>query len=276
MKSVLISQDLSCVGQVSMSVALSILGASGLTTAALPTALLSTHTGGFGDNTFLDLSSELPKIWQHWQTERISFDAVYLGYLGQAASRAWESGLSDFAKQGKLILLDPAMADHGRFYRGFDESYVLQMQRLAKRATILTPNLTEALLLLGEAPDSSVDAHRACVLTQRLAQKFALSKVVLTGVNLPDNRIANFGLTRGGQVWENVQDRLPYKYFGTGDLFASVLLAGLMHDFDLQKAADVAGQFVAKAIQATSPMQDQHFGPNYAAALPWLLDQFNY
>ncbi|MFQ7321776.1 MAG: pyridoxal kinase, partial [Lactobacillus delbrueckii] len=181
MKSVLISQDLSCVGQVSLAVALPVLGASGLQTAALPTAILSTHTGGFGENTFLDLSASLPDIWAHWDKENISFDAIYLGYLGQAASRVWEKGLEEYSRQGKLILLDPAMADHGRLYRGFDDSYVVQMQLLARQATILTPNLTEALLLLNEPVDfTEVDSHRACVCPQRLAQKFALSQVVLT------------------------------------------------------------------------------------------------
>ncbi|KRK19479.1 hypothetical protein FD23_GL001374 [Lactobacillus delbrueckii subsp. delbrueckii DSM 20074 = JCM 1012] len=94
------------------------LGASGLQTAALPTAILSTHTGGFGENTFLDLSASLPDIWAHWDKEKISFDAIYLGYLGQAASRVWEKGLEEYSRQGKFILLDSAMADHGRLYRG--------------------------------------------------------------------------------------------------------------------------------------------------------------
>ena len=274
MKSVLISQDLSCVGQVSLAVALPVLGASGLQTAALPTAILSTHTGGFGENTFLDLSASLPSIWAHWDKEKISFDAIYLGYLGQAASRVWEKGLEEYSRQGKLILLDPAMADHGRLYRGFDDSYVVQMQRLAWQATILTPNLTEALLLLNEPVDfTEVDSHRACVITQRLAQKFALSQVVLTGVPLADNRIGVYGLSRGGRVWERTQDRIPHSYFGTGDLFASSLLAGLLHGLDLEQAAGVAGDFVAKAILATDLDQDQRFGPNYAAALPWLLQQ---
>ncbi|KRN37795.1 pyridoxal kinase [Lactobacillus delbrueckii subsp. bulgaricus ATCC 11842 = JCM 1002] len=182
------------------------LGASGLQTAALPTAILSTHTGGFGENTFLDLSASLPDIWAHWDKENISFDAIYLGYLGQAASRVWEKGLEEYSRQGKLILLDPAMADHGRLYRGFDDSYVVQMQLLARQATILTPNLTEALLLLNEPVDfTEVDSHRACVITQRLAQKFALSQVVLTGVSLADNRIGVYGLSRGGRVWERTQ-----------------------------------------------------------------------
>ncbi|WP_201346751.1 PfkB family carbohydrate kinase, partial [Lactobacillus nasalidis] len=244
MKSVLISQDLSCVGQVSMSVALPVLGASGLQTAALPTAILSTHTGGFGENTFLDLSASLPEIWEHWHEQQIDFDAIYLGYLGRAASRVWEKGLEECSRQGKLILLDPAMADHGRLYRGFDEDYVRQMQRLARQATILTPNLTEALLLLNEPADfDEIDSHRASVITQRLSQKFALAQVVLTGVPLADNKIGVYGLSRCGQVWERVQDRIPRHYFGTGDLFASSLLAGLLHGADLESAAAAAGQF---------------------------------
>lgn len=111
------------------------------------------------------------------------------------------------------------------------------------------------------------------MITQRLAQKFALSQVVLTGVPLADNRIGVYGLSRGARVWERTQDRIPHSYFGTGDLFASSLLAGLLHGLDLEQAAGVAGDFVAKAILATDLDQDQRFGPNYAAALPWLLQQ---
>lgn len=274
MKSVLISQDLSCVGQVSMAVALPVLGAAGLRAAALPTALLSTHTGGFGANTYLDLSSEIPGIMDHWASQDISFDAVYLGYLGQEALDVWLTELPKLA--GRLILLDPAMADHGKLYRGFDSGYVARMGELAQHATLLTPNLTEALLLLNQPVDRQerIDRKEAFEIVSLLQEKFDLDQVVLTGVPVGAREIGVFGFSRQDGFWDSVQERVLGSYFGTGDLFASALMAGLMHGFHLQQAAETAGTFVAKSIAATTPDQDQRFGPNYAAALPWLVAQF--
>ncbi|MST87794.1 PfkB family carbohydrate kinase [Lactobacillus porci] len=274
MKSVLISQDLSCVGQVSMAVALPVLGAAGLRTAALPTALLSTHTGGFGANTYRDLSPEIPGIMDHWASQDISFDAVYLGYLGQEALDVWLTELPKLA--GRLILLDPAMADHGKLYRGFDAGYVARMGELAQHAALLTPNLTEALLLLGQPVEKHerIDRKEAFEIVSLLQAKFDLDQVVLTGVPVGTAEIGIFGFSRGDGFWDSVQARVPGSYFGTGDLFASALMAGLMHGFHLQQAAETAGAFVAKSIAKTAPDQDPRFGPNYAAALPWLLGQF--
>ncbi len=146
----LISQDLSCLGQVSLSVALPILGACGYQPDVLPTAILSTHTGGFGNNTFLALNNEMSKIIAHWQDEKITFKNLYLGYLGRNAIDFWIEHISDFRNTDLLILLDPAMADSGKLYSGLDIEYVEKMRELAKRATILTPNLTEACLLLNK------------------------------------------------------------------------------------------------------------------------------
>jgi len=120
----LISQDLSCLGQVSLSVALPILGACGYQPDVLPTAILSTHTGGFGNNTFLALNNEMSKIIAHWQDEKITFKNLYLGYLGRNAIDFWIEHISDFRNTDLLILLDPAMADSGKLYSGLDIEYV--------------------------------------------------------------------------------------------------------------------------------------------------------
>ncbi len=257
-----------------MAVALPVLGAAGLRTAALPTALLSTHTGGFGANTYLDLSPEIPGIMDHWASQDISFDAVYLGYLGQEALDVWLTELPKLA--GRLILLDPAMADHGKLYRGFDAGYVARMGELAQHAALLTPNLTEALLLLGQPVEKHerIDRKEAFEIVSLLQEKFDLDQVVLTGVPVGAREIGVFGFSRQDGFWDSVQERVLGSYFGTGDLFASALMAGLMHGFHLQQAAETAGTFVAKSIAATTPDQDQRFGPNYAAALPWLVAQF--
>lgn len=265
---VLISQDLSCAGQVSLSTALPILGVCGLKPTVLPTAILSTHTGGLGKNTYLDLSSELPKIVDHWQTLDLKFQALYLGYLGQTALDFWLKNIDQI--KTKMTLIDPAMADHGKMYRGLDEDYVIKMRRLISKATILTPNITEACLLLRKEKivESITEGKK---LAQELSEKFAIANVIITGIVLSDNKIGEAGFTNG-KNWSLIQERVPGSYFGTGDIFASVFLATYLHKFNFQESCQLAAEFVRQAIINT-PGQDSRFGPNYAAAMPWLLEK---
>lgn len=265
---VLISQDLSCMGQVSLSVALPILGACGLKPTVLPTAILSTHTGGFGNNTYLDLSHEMTQITKHWQELDISFKAAYLGYLGENAL--------DFLLQNKellsqkIILIDPAMADHGKMYRGLSQQYIEKMRQLVTKATILTPNMTEAAFLLGKkAEENSIQT--ATSLAQELSTKFDIPNVIITGIDLSDEKIGEVGITEGKE-WSLTQRRLPGSFFGTGDIFASVFLAAFMHQYSLKESCSIAADFVERAILNT-PKQDPRLGPNYAAGLSWLLEK---
>ena len=148
---VLTVQDISCFGQCSLTVALPIISVCGAETCVLPSAVLSTHTCGFSGYTFRDLTSDMPLIEKHWQKENITFDAVYTGYLGSAEQIGY---VLDIAKNclndGGLLIVDPAMADNGKLYPGFDAAFVEEMQKLAAKADFLLPNLTEACLLTGE------------------------------------------------------------------------------------------------------------------------------
>lgn len=268
---VLVSQDLSCAGQVSLSVALPVLGASGLKPTVLPTAILSTHTGGFGKNTFLSLDDEMIKIMDHWQEAGLDFSALYLGYLGKSALDFWTKEIGYFKQKNKLILIDPVMGDHGQLYRGIDEEYVVKMRQLIKSATILTPNMTEAAFLLDkEVPNGSL--KEATALASELASRFNIPNVIITGIALMNEKIAEVGIT-AGRSWSLIQNKLPGSYFGTGDLFASAFLAGVMHDEDLEKSCSIAADFVAQSIRQT-PKQDPRLGPNYAAALPDLIGKW--
>lgn len=268
---VLISQDLSCAGQVSLSVALPVLSASGLSPTILPTAILSTHTGGFGKNTFLDLSSEMSKIMKHWQKIKLDFSAIYLGYLGKNALDFWINEIDQFKQENKLILIDPVMGDHGRLYRGIDQDYVIAMRKLIKSATILTPNLTEAAFLLGEKlNDCSIED--AASIAKKIANRFGIPNVIITGISLTKDKIAEVGFSNN-QSWSLIQNKLPGNYFGTGDLFASAFLAAVMHQQDLKISCSLAANFVAQAIKQTTE-QDPRLGPNYAAALPDLLEKW--
>ena len=265
---VLISQDLSCAGQVSSSVALPILGASGMRPTLLPTAILSTHTG-FKDNTYLDLSGEMPKIVEHWRKNKINFDALYLGYLGKNALDFWLQNIDQLKRDEQVVLIDPAMADHGKMYRGLDEEYVAKMQKLISKATILTPNITEAAFLL-DKDLTEVTLEKAQEFANELTEEFAIPNVIITGISISKEKIGEVGITEN-KNWSLIQEKLPGSFFGTGDMFASAFLAAVIHGNNLEKSCSIAADFIRLAIMNTE--QDPLFGPNYAAGMPWLLQE---
>ena len=266
---ILVSQDLSCLGQVSLSVALPILGACGYQPDVLPTAILSTHTGGFGDNTFLNLNSEMSKIIAHWRDQKIDFKNLYLGYLGKEAIDFWLSHISDFKDSN--VLLDPAMADSVKLYHGLDTDYVTKMRILAKSATILTPNLTEACLLLGKNyRDFSINEIKKLAL--ELKERFKLKEVVITGI-LMKEKIKMVGVSANDQVFVIENEKVGRSFFGTGDMFASSLLVAILAGYSLKEGVEIAATFIKMAIEVTDLTQDKRLGPNYAGALPWLMNK---
>ena len=130
-KRILTVQDISCIGQCSLTVALPLLSACGIETAVLPSAVLSTHTGGFKGYTFRDLTEDMPAITDHWEKEKLYFDAVYTGYLGSARQIAYVRDIAKrLLKPGCPLIVDPAMADNGKLYPGFDSDFVESMKEL--------------------------------------------------------------------------------------------------------------------------------------------------
>lgn len=266
---VIISQDLSGVGQVSMSVALPLIAALGHQPLALPTALLSAHTG-FSNNTYFDLSAQMPKILQHWQSLALKPQALLLGYLGGKALAVWQSWLPSFAAV-PLKVIDPVMGDGGKLYRGFDQDYVAAMQKLVQQATVITPNPTEARLLLGDAlDDQPLTPLVAQTLAQRLAERFNVA-VAMTGVALTTGYVGVAGFA-DGQGWLLQTRRLAGHYFGTGDIFSAVVCGAMLRGQSLRQACDLAMQFESRAILSTlAAKADPLFGIDYTSELPWLL-----
>ena len=183
-KRVLTVQDISCVGQCSLTVALPVLSACGVEAAVLPSAVLSTHTGGgFAGYTFRDLTADMPAIAQHWQKEGFRFDAVYTGYLGSGEQITHVRHIMDtLLVPGGARIVDPAMADNGKLYAGFDAAFVEKMKTLAFSADILLPNITEAALLTGMEYRKEYDEAYIEELTAALHEK-GVGTVVLTGVS---------------------------------------------------------------------------------------------
>lgn len=271
-KRVLSIQDISCLGQCSLTVALPVLSACGAECAVLPTAILSTHTGPeFQKPTFRDLTEDIPLIARSWQEQGITFDAIEIGYLGSLKQIGYVSELIDQLRtEDTIVLLDPVMADNGKFYSGFDGEYARALKGLCGQCDILVPNLTESCFLLGEAVPETCGEACYRELALRLAG-LGPKTVVITGLDCYPGQTAN--LIYDASTGESTilrQKRLPGRYHGTGDLFASATLGQMMQGKTLAQAADKAGEVVCAAISATEP--GHTYGVRFEAALGMLTE----
>ena len=190
MKRIVSIQDISCLGKCSLTVALPIISAMGVETCVVPTAVLSTHTGGFSGFTFHDLTQEVAPIAAHWKKEGITFDAIYTGYLGSFEQIQLVSDFFDqFGGENTLIYADPAMADNGVLYTGFTPEFAKEMGKLCGKADVIVPNLTEAAFMLGEEyVGENYDEDYIKGLLQRLTG-LGCKTAVLTGVSFEKGKI---------------------------------------------------------------------------------------
>ncbi len=234
--------DISCVGRCSLTVALPILSAAGVNTAVVPTALLSTHTGEFSGYTHLDLSGQLSPIARHLSTLGLHFDAFYSGYLASGAQVDDILAMMDaLCDEQTHIFVDPAFADRGRLYSLLDEAMPRQMRRLCARAHTIVPNLTEAAFLLGEPfPDQNADEALIGAYLRELC-KLGPQNVVITDVSFEPG-FTGVAVYSRGMASPRFFKRKRYEgvFHGTGDVFASFLLGGLLNDQNLEKAAGLA------------------------------------
>lgn len=261
-KRILTMQDLSCVGQCSLTVALPVLSAYGIETCVLPTAILSNHTM-FKKWSCLDLADEAENIMSIWKENDFKFDAFYLGYLGSVqlmnvAKKCFEVFSADNAK----VIIDPAFGDNGKLYPAFDENYVDNMRELIKHADIILPNLTEACFLSG-IPYKEEAAIDFCERVIKQLAGITNAVIVLTGAEC-GGMIGEiiYSNAKFSNVWE---EKLPRRYHGTGDIFSSAFTAEYLKSGILERACSVAGKIVAESIKATDPAH--HYGVNFEYVL---------
>ncbi len=263
---ILTIQDISCLGQCSLTVALPILSACGAEACVLPSAVLSTHTGGFTGYTFRDLTEDMPAILRHWQKENISFDAVYTGYLGSARQVAYVLDIfRGVCRPGALRIVDPAMADNGKLYPGFDQAYVEAMRGLCGAADILLPNLTEACLLADLPYTPTPDKAFVRQLIDRL-QALGCRKVVLTGVTEGEDRMG-VSVFDGEEEWTYLHERLPGGCHGTGDVYASAFTGALMMGRTICNAARIAADYTVDCIRYTQGDSQHWYGVKFEPLL---------
>ena len=267
---VLTIQDISCVGQCSLTVALPILSACGLETAVLPSAVLSTHTAFKEGWTFRDLTDDMPAIAAHWKRENIAFDAVYSGYLGSKKQVACVKDIMDgYLKCGGVRVVDPAMADNGKLYAGFDMDFVAAMGSLAFSADIILPNITEACLLTGEEYREKYDESYIAALLRKLTEKGAKS-VVLTGVSYDDKTTGVVVLEKGKTSYYR-HLKYPKGSHGTGDVYASAFVGAMLRGKSIFDAAVIAADYTLKCIEATKDDENHWYGVKFEPVLPELI-----
>lgn len=272
-KRVLAVHDLSCVGRCSLTVALPILSAAGLEASALPTAVLSTHTGGFTGMTFRDLTQDLPAIFAHWKTLDLAFDAIYTGYLGSAEQVALVEQLFDaFRGEQTKIIVDPVMGDHGKLYPGMSEKMPQLMKTLCQKADVIVPNQTEAALMLSRPYLETPDKAEVDDLMQAL-REMTQASVVLTGISPEEGKLGAAVYDREtGQTACPAAPHMPGSYHGTGDVYASALTGAYLAGKTLVQAAQIAADFTQQSIVETLPLGlETRYGVCFERALPQLL-----
>ena len=263
--------DISGFGKCSLTVALPVISASGVECACLPTALLSTHTGGFEDFTFKDLSDEMLPIARHWRKESITFNGIYSGYLASAKQEETLEEIIDLiANEKTQIIVDPVMADNGRYYSNLGNDMCLAFRRLIGKAHIITPNITEAALLTGlpysEGPH---DTEYLASLMNGLS-KLCSGIIAITGVCPDKNSVGVYAVdTKTGESCLCANTKEDGIFCGTGDLFASAFAALTLRGASLGDAVETATSLVQESIERTvcrgTPRRN---GVDFESALP--------
>ena len=264
--------DLSGFGRCSLSVILPCLSAMGVQVCSVPTAVLSTHTGGLGEVEFRDLTDYLSPALEHYKRLHLDFDCVYSGFLGsvEQIDHCLEF-LKAFPDAFKVV--DPVMGDHGKPYRTCGESIQKRMGELVSKADLITPNSTEAAILLGEPfPDRPMTQSMAKSWLLRLC-KLGPKYVIITSVETADGAVANIGYdSEKSSFWRVDCEYVPVSYPGTGDIFASVVVGSLLNGDSLPIAMERAVRFLEITIKTTfSYGSDPRYGVMLERNLGWLM-----
>ena len=261
---ILTIQDISCFGQCSITVALPIISAFGIETAILPSAVLSTHTAGFEGFTVRDLTEDLPAIQKHWEKEGIYFDAIYTGFIASMEQLDYIKDIIDSRlKPDGLVFVDPAMADHGEFYNGFDQEFADKMGELCKLGDYVLPNTTEACYLLHKPWKEEFTREEMLDMANELSE-FTKRHVILKGDTNEENKLGMIVLDKQESSLEIVyNDKIDYVSHGTGDVFASAFVGSTMVGKTPTQASQIAGEFTKRAIEKTIGDENHKYGVKF-------------
>ncbi len=270
--------DISCTGRCSLTVALPIISAAGIETRVIPTAVLSTHTGGFENYVKEDLTNIILPTAEHWKNLNLSCDVIYSGYLANREQLGIVEKVFEILKNEKtLIAIDPVMGDDGELYTSFDENFVKQMRAFLRHADVALPNMTEACLLLG--CEYKAHGYDECEIKNMLLKISDLGPkmVVITGVEYGDGKI-------GVATYNKDTDEFGYfsspkvegVFLGTGDIVASALISALTVGLTLEKSAQIAVDMAYKSILKTiENPYDYRYGVNFEAVIGDFINDLN-
>lgn len=262
--------DLSAFGRCSLTVVVPALSAMGIQVLPVPTALLSTHTGGFDGYYFRDMSESITPIADHWESLGIAPDAIYTGFLsGDAQCDIIEHFIDRFRKEKTLVLIDPVFGDDGELYSSCTPALVERMRTLCTHSDVLVPNLTEACMLCDTPYLDTADMTPAELngyvsgLLEKLTV-FGAKRIAITGIVTDrENSVATAGIDRSASSMDPSPFSITLRreggsYPGTGDLFASVLLGKLLQGASFAKACTAASAFVRDCIRVTAKYGTPH------------------
>lgn len=276
MKRAVTIQDISCIGKCSLTVALPIISAMGIETAVIPTAVLSTHTM-FKNFTFRDLSQDIPLIQKHWKNEKIDFDSIYTGYLGSIEQiEMLKEFFKEFKTEKNFIFIDPVMGDNGKLYTGFNQEFALQMKELCKMADIIVPNLTEASYMLQKEYKEYYTEQEIKELLLELAS-LGPKQVILTGISFKNNELGVMSYNKEtNEFFTYFREKIPVKYHGTGDIFASTLVGAILNENTVEKSLEIAVDYVWETIDETyKKKKEDAYGVEFESKIPYLVKKIS-
>lgn len=266
-KRILTVNDVSCFGKCSTTVVLPILSVLGFECVPLPTAILSTHTGGFEGYSFLDMTSEMKKITAHWQKENIKFDCIFTGYLGNAEQIEIIADLME-NNPNVPIIVDPVMADSGKLYAGFDENYAEKMTELCKKADVITPNYTEACLIAKTAYSENPTDEEIEKCFENFAKK-GIRAAAITGIKTSDGKMkTEYRDLISKKKYSATHPFVKATLHGSGDVFSSVLCGELLSGKNTEDALIAADKFTYECIKITETSGE--YGLNFEPLLKTL------
>lgn len=269
---VLAINDISCVGRCSIAATLPIISACGVECNVLPTAILSTHTGGFEGYTFRDLTKDIPDILRHWKSLHLKFDFIYSGYLGSIEQIDLVSAIKkEFLADGGVFVVDPVMGDNGDLYAGFTPKFVEKMRALCREADYILPNVTEACYL-ADVP-YPLDTDSAKTALKRL-QAFC-ARPIITGITDCDG-VSVCYTNEQNVICTYAHENVEGFFCGAGDVFASAFVGALARGKDEEKAIRLASDFATAAIRRSAKeVPDKRFGLNFEAEIFPFLKNLN-
>ncbi len=249
--------DLSGYGRASLTTIIPILSNMKVQVCPVPTAILSTHTGGFEGYSFIDLTDYMQEHINHWKKLELEFDCIYSGFLGSPKQIEIVADFIDFfGKKAKFTVVDPVMGDNGKLYSTMGNEMVIGMRKLIKNADIITPNFTEVIYLLGKEYKENITLDEVKEYLKELAN-MGPKIVIATSVpdeesNKLDRKTSVVAYDRENDVFWRVSCRyIPASYPGTGDAYTSVVIGSLLQGDSLPMAIERGVQFITQCIMAS-------------------------